>query len=257
MRMSAFPHLFADGATLPKEGFEASRYSETPILMVNGASESSGFCKGSKPFASFSPSELTAAPDMLAQFRFAEKYGSLMYGYFSGEESAERTLKAGYGAPICTCIVNWGKAPAIVGDEFAAINGSRHCMTAQLMAGVVPFCLPQEPFGSEGFASPGRMLNACYKNFLHTGNPNGAGLPEWKSWASLDGTTQLLVDADATTAFAEMSDEHTSYSEIIAMMEDDSSIPQEREMAMIRAVLNGRRFSSALDEHYQNPSLWR
>ena len=126
--MSAFPHLFADGATLPKEGFEARRYSETPILMVNGASEFSGFCKGSKPFASFSPSELTSAPDMLAQFRFAEKYGSLTYGYFSGEESAERMLKAGYGAPICTCIVNWGEDPPF-GDEFAAIFGSRHCMT--------------------------------------------------------------------------------------------------------------------------------
>ena len=88
------------------------------------------------------------------------------------------------------------------------------------------------------------MLNACYKNFLRTGNPNGAGLPEWKSWASLGGTTQLLAGADAC-------------SEIIAMMEEDSTIPRERKMAMIRAALSGRRFSSALDEYYQNPSLWR
>ena len=130
-------------------------------------------------------------------------------------------------------------------------------MTTQLMTGVIPFYLPRKPFGSEGFASLGRMLNACYKNFLRAGGPNGGGLPEWKSWTSLDGTTQLLVDADETAAFAEMSDERASCSEIIAMMEEDSSIPQDEKMRLIRSALNGRWFSAALDEYYQNPSLWR
>ena len=71
IRMSAFPRLFADGATLPKEGFETKRYNETPILMVNGASEFSSFCKGSESFASLSSSELMSSPDALARFRFA------------------------------------------------------------------------------------------------------------------------------------------------------------------------------------------
>ena len=256
IRMSAFPHLFADGAALPKEGFDTKRYNDVPVLMVNGANEFSFFCISSAPFSALSSLELMASDDMLAQFRFAEKYGSMMYGYFNGEDSAERMLKAGYKSPIYTCIINWGTDSAIVGEEFATTTGSFHCMSTPLMTGVIPFYMPKEPFSSEGFASLGKMLNAYYKNFLHSGNPNGGGLPEWKSWPGLDGTTQLIVDADATTAFAQMSDEHTSYSKIIAMMEDDSTIGQEEKLNLIRTVLNGRWFSAALDDHFQNPSLW-
>ena len=40
------------------------------------------------------------------------------------------------------------------------------------------------------------MLNTYYKNFLWSGNPNGGELPQWDAWTSLDGTTQLIVDAN-------------------------------------------------------------
>ena len=101
------------------------------------------------------------------------------------------------------------------------------------------------------------MLNSYYKNFLWTGDPNGDSLPQWTPWTSLDGTTQLIVDGnDGDGAWAEMSTEHTSYDEIIAMMDADTSIPQDQKDMMIQAVLNGRWFSDALDEYYQNADLW-
>ena len=53
-----------------------------------------------------------------------------------------------------------------------------------------------------------------------------------------------------------MTDEHTSYAKIMDMMDADKSISDEDKATMIRTVLNGRWFSSALDERYGNPSLW-
>ena len=49
IRMSAFPHHFADGVVLPKEGFDTTVYNDVPVLMVNGDREFSTFCKSSLP----------------------------------------------------------------------------------------------------------------------------------------------------------------------------------------------------------------
>ena len=53
-----------------------------------------------------------------------------------------------------------------------------------------------------------------------------------------------------------MSTDHISYDEIIAMMDADTSIPEDQKTLMIQTVLNGRWFSAALDEYYQNEDLW-
>ncbi len=81
---------------LPKEGFDTTVYNDVPVLMVNGDREFSTFCKSSPPFNTPSVAELMKDEVLLPQYRFAEKYGSLMYGYFNGEESAERMLGSGY-----------------------------------------------------------------------------------------------------------------------------------------------------------------
>ncbi len=93
-------------------------------------------------------------------------------------------------------------------------------------------------------------------NFLWSGNPNGGELPQWDAWTSLDGTTQLIVDANDDGAWAEMSTDHISYAEIIERMEADHSIPDDQKTEMIRTVLNGRWFSGEMDAYYGNEDLW-
>lgn len=260
IRMSAFPHLFADGVVLPEEGFDTTDYvCDVPILMVNGDREFSTFCKSSPPFNTPSVSELMADPVLLPQYKFAEKYGSLMYTYFNGEESAEKMLTAGYDSPVYTCVIRWGDDPAVAGEEYATIYGSYHCMTTVLMTHVLGNAAAQYPdlYASAGCQAVSAMLNEYYKNFLWTGDPNGGDLPQWDAWTSLDGTTQLIVDGnDEDGAWAEMSTDHISYDEIIAMMDADTSIPEDQKTLMIQTVLNGRWFSAALDEYYQNEDLW-
>ena len=259
IRMSAFPHHFADGVVLPEESFDTTTYNDVPILMVNGNSEFSTFCKSSEPFKVPSASEMMEDAVLLPQYKFAETYGSMMYGYFNGEESAERMLAADYTSPIYTCLIDWGEDPAVVGEEMATIYGAYHCMSTPLMTHVLANASTSYPeqFASDGCQAVSAMLNSYYKNFLWTGDPNGDSLPQWTPWTSLDGTTQLIVDGnDGDGAWAEMSTEHTSYDEIIAMMDADTSIPQDQKDMMIQAVLNGRWFSDALDEYYQNADLW-
>ena len=259
IRMSAFPHHFADGVVLPQEGFDTTLYNDVPILMVNGDSEFSTFCKSSEPFKSLSASELMEDAELLPQYQFAETYGSMMYGYFNGEESAERMLAADYTSPIYTCLIRWGDDPAVAGEEYATIYGSYHCMTTVLMTHVLGNAAAQYPdlYASAGCQAVSAMLNSYYKNFLWTGDPNDGTLPQWDPWTSLDGTTQLIVDGDDENgAWAEMSTDHTSYDEIIAQMDADTSIPQDQKEQMIQTVLNGRWFSAALDAYYGNEDLW-
>ena len=167
-------------------------------------------------------------------------------------------LGSGYESPIYTCIIRWGDDPAVVGEEYATIYGSYHCMTTPLMTHVLTNASSSYP---ELYASPScqavsSMLNTYYKNFLWSGNPNGGELPQWDAWTSLDGTTQLIVDANDDGAWAEMSTDHISYAEIIERMEADHSIPDDQKTEMIRTVLNGRWFSGEMDAYYGNEDLW-
>lgn len=257
IRMSAFPHLFADGVVLPEEGFDTSDYNQVPILMVNGDREFSTFCKSTPPFNTPTPAELMEDDTLLPQYIFAETYGSMMYSYFNGEESAARMFDK-YNAPIYTSLITWGDDPEICGEEYATIYGAYHCMTTPLMTHIVTNASASYPelYASDSCKNVSAMLNNYFKNFLWTGDPNDGKLPQWNHWTSLDGESQLIIDADDEKAWAEMSTKHTSYDEILALMDADHSIPEDQKQNMIKTVLNGRWFSAALDQHYQNENLW-
>lgn len=257
IRMSAFPHLFTDGVVLPKEGFDTENYNQVPIMMVNGDREFSTFCKSTPPFNTLTPAELMEDEDLLPQYIFAETYGSMMYSYFNGEESAEKMLDK-YDSPIYTCLIQWGDDPEICGEEYATIYGAYHCMTTPLMTHIVTNASASYPelYASDSCKNVSAMLNTYYKNFLWTGNPNDGELPQWNHWTSPDGESQLIVDANDEKAWAVMSDEHTSYDKILALMDADQSLPEDQKQNMIQTVLNGRWFSAALDKHYGNKNLW-
>lgn len=257
IRMTDFPQIFRDGTVIPVDAFETEKWNNVPILMVNSDSEFSTFCKSSKPFGALTPAQLVADAELFPMYKFAETYGSMMYGYFNGEGSAE-IMFGKYDAPIYTCTIRWGDDPAEFGEEMASVYGSYHCITTPLMTGKIipPASRFPKQYASEGFKKTSAILKGYYKNFIRTGNPNGDGLAEWKPWTSLDGTTQLIVTGTLTDASAQMTSEHTSYNAIIKMMEEDTSITPEQKKLLITTVLNGRWFSTALDAHWNNENLW-
>ncbi len=88
LRMSVFPHLYADGITLPEGGYPAAPYSEIPTLLLTGADEFNAAARWDSWFSSeeakrFSADELEAAK------QFAATYGSALFRVFSTRGSAE------------------------------------------------------------------------------------------------------------------------------------------------------------------------
>ena len=108
LRMSVFPHLYADGITLPEGGYPAAPYSEIPTLLLTGADEFNAAARWDSWFSSeeakrFSADELEAAK------QFAATYGSALCRVFSTRGSAE-VIAARSDAPLYLGQIEYGSS---------------------------------------------------------------------------------------------------------------------------------------------------
>lgn len=258
IRMSVFPHLFADGTVLPKEGFETKNYNDVPVIMVTGSKEFSLFARYDKEFAAIDDATLYSDSELMSSLNFANKYGSKLYGLFNAQESAEKMID-NYKSPIYTCDFDWGSDETIVGEKMGKVFGSFHGVWIPFLTEETTgfSALFADAFNNEGAKDLTNKFTNYITNFLWNGNPNGEGLVEWKSWtAANEGPTQLLLNADKDKAIIEMSEEKIVYEDVLKEMEADTSVSTEVKDKLIKEVLNGRWFSGKLDEHFKNTSLW-
>lgn len=251
IRMSVFPHLYADGVVLPKEGFDTQSYNDVPLLMLTGTTEFSMFAYGDSYFtdeemSGLSKRELEAAKD------FAIRYGSRMYGYFNAEASAER-MKPYYESPVYLCSINYGDASS---QCQIPVYGAFHGIFVPMLAKENNYA-PMMPgtFDTPAYEDMAGMFNRYLRNFLHSGNPNGDGLAQWEAWQP-ETHLSMVFDAADDGALAECRTVTTTYGSIMDDMDSDQSIPQDVKDKVIRNVMNGRWFSEALDRRYNNKDLW-
>ncbi len=271
IRMSAFPHLYADGAVLPAEGFAAAGYNSVPLVMLTGSTEFSMFniLDGYYAAAGWDAGTTVAAK------RFATAYGSELYRIFNAEASAE-TLYPRYGAPIYLCQVEYGSAASRSPITSMSL-GSFHGIFVPMLSSENAYTAYYD-FGGAGYGAMAEQFNLYLRNFLRSGDPNRAasgtlaGLwqsltgsagetppaARWEAWTP-DNRVSLVLDGDeaAGTALVECRDVSTDYGAILDRMDADGSVSAEVKLALARNVLNGRWFSAALDERYGNPSLWK
>ena len=255
--MSVFPHLYGDGTVLPEEGFETTEYNDVPLIMLTGSSEFSTFAKGDAYFAGADDQDLVDG-DMSAEYAFAVKYGSELYGLFNAEESAVKMIGT-YEAPIYTVDIDFGTDPEIVGEEQAALIGSSHGIFIPFLSGIAAGSAAGDgsAYEYDGPKELTEIFQSYIANFLWTGDPNGEGLATWEAWTDAnEGPSQLLLDADKDHAIVEQSTDRASYDEILDRMEADTSIPDDAKTQIISTVLNGRWFSQGLDERFGNADLW-
>lgn len=251
IRMSAFPHLFADGVTIPEEGFDTENYNDVPVLLTTGSDEFSMFNSG-KVYE-----DGTIAEEELSAARaFGQKYGSEMYGYFNAIESAQRMKKAGYDAPIYALKCDFGhdssKMPGFALGAYHGIIISFLEPTSGLRSAFA------DSFGSEGGKQLTDMLNDYVKNFMDSkdGNPNGDNLTAWEQYDSAK-EQYMVLDATKDSATAQMEDVLiSSYQQVFEEMDVDTTISESAKKAVIAHVMNGRWFSTELDAHYGNADLW-
>ncbi len=228
IRMAKFPHLFADGVTLPKEGFATENYNDVPIIMFTGTNEFSMFAR-SNYFNTLDRKD----PEYQPQVDFVNKYGGMLYELFNAEESAENMAHA-YKSNI----------------YLLTLNGAGHTNQNNVLAESARATAQRNELA--------KIYPQYLGNFMRTGDPNGEGLPEWTPWTDdKEKPNTIFLDPLAEEhATVEMVNRRLVYEDILKQMDEDTSIPEEQKMAIISQSMNGRWFSARLDEHYKNADLW-
>lgn len=251
IRMSVFPHLYADGVMFPEEGFDTTTYNEVPLIMLTGTTEFSMFAAGdayfsSEEMAGYSEEEIAQAKE------FAIKYGSQMYGYFNTEASAER-MADNYKAPIYLCSINYGDTSSQY--PFPGLGAFHGIFVPMLSTENNYVGFSNGAFEHPAYVDMANTFNQYLKNFLYTGDPNGEGMPEWTAWEPESHLTMSFDGAD-DKGLIECKSLKTSYDEIMDIMDQDDSVSEELKQKAIANVINGRWFSDALDQRYNNRNLW-
>ena len=254
IRMSAFPHLYADGNLLPKNGFDNKKLNSVPLLLLACGDEFSSFAARDAYFKN-RLNELNKDDTTTREFRFANKYGSKLYGLFNGQEAAAK-LYPNYKDDIYVCTFDFGHSNEVVGQEYATRNGAMHGI-------FLPFLSDQPyPFAKgEGFKTAGaqalsKAFVASLSAFMRTGNPNTILLSNtWNKW-NPEYRPELVFDANRVQTRIYSVNSRVSYEGILAELDNDKTISQESKEYIIHNVLNGRWFSAGLDAKYGNPSLW-
>ncbi|WAA12436.1 carboxylesterase family protein [Fervidibacillus halotolerans] len=255
IRMSVFPHLYNDGKVIPEEQFDTEDYNSVPLIMFTGTTEFSFFAMGDPYFASsFQDGSVFTDSEKSAQFDFAKKYGSMLYKYFNTQESALKMYDH-YEAPIYTMEMPFGENLTETTDMDAF--GSFHGVFVPLLDtnNTSYLSFVTESYQLEGAQKLKEQFRGYLANFLHNDDPNGDGLENWEPW-TMENQVALQLTADENNVYAQMNEVTESKADMINEIEKDSSISMEVKDQIISEVLNGRWFSTELDEYFKNSSLW-
>lgn len=255
IRMSAFPHLYGDGEVLPVEGFATKHYNSVPLLMLASADEFSSFA-ARDPFFKDRLNLINNDYKTTSEFKFANKYGSALYGFFNGQQSAE-VLYPHYKADMYVCSFAFAHTADVVGKEYMVRNGALHGIFQPFLTDQgYGYTKNTDAFEQAGSKELSKAFIASIAAFVRTGNPNTPALgTTWQAWNPTY-RPELVWDANRQHARISSINSRVSYAGILAEMANDKSINEQSKNYIIQNVLNGRWFSDELDAQYGNPSLW-
>lgn len=248
IRMEVFPHLYADGNVIPLEGFDTTQFNSVPLLVLSGEQEFSLFAL-SDPF--FTSKDLSTDEEAQKEYTFVNKYGGNLYSLFNVKETITQ-ISPNYESDIYAMEILFGEDPLVVGWPMRQL-GSFH--------GVFIPLINAENNGYTSYIGNAyqelgaKELATMFKNylgaFLKTGNPNKENdLPTWNNWRAQDANNILFIDASKEKASAIMGQKLDTVTSVLADMDEDNTLTTEQKETLITNVLNGRWFSSQLDEKY-------
>lgn len=255
IRMSAFPHLYGDGEVLPEEGFATKHYYSVPLMMLASADEFSSFA-ARDPFFKDRLNLINNDYKTTSEFKFANKYGSALYGFFNGQQSAE-VLYPHYKADMYVCSFAFAHTADVVGKEYMVRNGALHGIFQPFLTDQgYGYTQNTDAFEQAGSKELSKAFIASIAAFMRTGNPNTPALgTTWQAWNPTY-RPELVLDANRQHARISSINSRVSYAGILAEMANDKSVNEQSKNYIIHNVLNGRWFSDELDAKYGNPSLW-
>ncbi|MCX8650274.1 carboxylesterase family protein [Gilliamella sp. B2776] len=258
IRMSVFPHLYNDGYVIPKDGFNTHEYNSVPLIMLTGTGEFSLFAQTSPYFSDTFNNDLPTGKK-LKEFNFANKYGGHLYDLFNVADSVQK-MAPFYKAKIYGLEIEFGQDSNSVGSHMALFGAFHGVFLPLLDADSQNYDrLIGNAYKTQGAKQLSMTLKKYLNNFIHSGDPNGTDLVYWNNWTTEHNKANnayLYMNADKVKAIAYMGGKKLTYSDVLNEMDDDQSINQKTKKVIISEVLNGRWFSSELDQRYNNKSLW-
>lgn len=214
-----------DGYFLPKtlpEIFEAGEQSKIPLLAGSNSEEQGvrsvlganpptpenlaaaiqrfyGDKAGGvlKAYASATtPDEVLDAAADLASQRFIA-YGTWKWTELQMKTGGKPVYRYFYTHPRPRFLGNPGAAPAAAPAAAAppASRGAAHSAEIQYAMGNLPID-PRYAWTPDD-AKVSQVMQAYFVNFIKTGNPNGAGLPEWPAYSSATNYQHMRLDVDS------------------------------------------------------------
>lgn len=250
IRMEVFPHLFADGYVLPKNGFDVLKtgsYIQVPTILGSCATEFSLFTFYDPYFyAAASTGKLAENKELLAQYKFAEKYGSDLYASFNADQSAQ-ILAGNKNQPnVYAYRFLWSK-------NLGGL-GAFHSLDMDFVTGTTA-ALSKKLYNDKnkgGVADLTNSLQEYIKNFIYTSNPNGGNLVKWDAWSNQENSPKVLyLDADDNQAIIEMTNIFISPNDVLTQIDKDL-LDKDLKNAVIKKILMGRFFSQPIDQKYAN-----
>lgn len=256
IRMTGFPHLFADGATLPEGGASTAAFTDVPLLLVAAKDEFTLFSTNDPYFAKAKKESLLFTdPEWRKQIDFTNRYGNALYNY-SNTDAVVHTLQGKYHSPVYIADISWGDDAALVGSQFANEWGAHHGIFLPLLTDkpVYTSKLYPEPFIDAGPQALSKALQHYIGQFLRTGNPNGNGQPQWNPVG--DKGNRLILTADKEHALIKEIQKQPDEDKILDDLAKDDTVTAEEKETILRRVLNGRWFSQKLDSRFHNRDQW-
>ena len=240
IRMSAFPHLFGDDVMLPSTGFTGASYvNDVPLMMLTGTTEFSMFCMGSPVYE-----ELGDEGD--AAMAFASSYGSDLYRIFNTQTSAA-TMDEAYTSNMYLVQVNYGGADSA--EQIEGL-GSFHGIFVPMLGGHNYDAMYD--FSEAGYQDMAEQLMGYLANFLRGADISSEMDVAWPAW-TVDARQTLVLDAADGAAKIEAKDVFKEPADVIAAMDADSTLSPEAKTRVEIEVMNGRWFSTLLDETTGTP----
>jgi para-nitrobenzyl esterase len=200
--MDSLPHLFTDGVVIPAEGFGvmgSGDYMKLPMVIGSSEDEFSIYSYKLPMFKqALDDRSIYQDAELKQLWEDANLYGSRLYTYFNLEDTALRMAGHKDQPPIYAYRFGWGKLPGVVDEHYRYSYGCKHSMDVPFVFGYWDDAKMKIPFTLSNLAGRealSRMLGAYFKSFLHNGNPNGAGLPDWNCWCT--GEVDGMGDGEA------------------------------------------------------------
>ena len=256
IRMSAFPHLYGDGNLLPRKGFKEAPAFSVPLLLFASADEFTIYCIRDKYFKDRLAAVMDEGSPTSREYDFANSHCSQLHGYFNAQESAV-TLYPRYNAPIYVGHISYGHNPEVVGRKYALSKGAFHGSFLSLVNdGSVVIVDTEGNYQRPGALELRKKFFAALGAFIRNGTPQAAELgKEWPLWNPAD-MPELVFDADAEQALISTRSCSFNYADFYREIDEDTSISAESKAYILNQLFNGRWFSTELDRHYGNKSLW-